>query len=162
MVKKIVLPLAALALSAFVAGCFESNKPLGDAGSVPFDPAVLGKWTCVPDPPLRPQDKATLTVRNVDQSLYDATWVDDGKTQRFRAHGTKHDATVVINVLEVAPHAKWFFLRYKREGSKLVLSVADVQSIKGGYEARKMDDLKSRVADDTLFKVVANCSRGGR
>jgi hypothetical protein len=34
---------------------------------VPYDTAVLGSWTCVPDPPLRPQDKATLTLRNVDQ-----------------------------------------------------------------------------------------------
>jgi hypothetical protein len=43
----------------------------------------------------------------------------------------------VINVLEVAPGAKWFFLRYKREGNKLRLNVAQETEIKGGYEAAR-------------------------
>lgn len=159
MKKSLALPLATVVLGLALAGCFESTKPLGPAGSVPFDPTVLGKWNCVPDPPQRPQDKATLTVRNIDQHSYDATWVDEDKTTRYRGHGTKVESTVVINMLEVAPHAKWFFLRYKREGNKLTLSVADGQAIKGGYEARKMDDLKARAASDELFRPVAVCTK---
>ena len=151
--------LACLATAVALAGCFESTKPLSPAGTVPYDTTVLGSWTCVPDPPLRPQDKATLTLRNVDQYTYDATWVDGDKTSRYRAHGSKIDANVVINVLEVAPSAKWFFVRYKRDGAKLRLSVANDQEIKGGYEARKMDDIRARAGSDELFKVFASCTK---
>jgi hypothetical protein len=154
-----VFAVSALAAAALLAGCFESTKPLSEPGTVPYDTAVLGSWNCVPDPPLRPQDKATLTLRNVDQYTYDANWVDDGKTSRYRAYGTKIDGNVVINALEVAPSAKWFFLRYKREGTKLRLSVAQSTEIKGGYEARKMDDLRTRAGSDDLFKAFAVCTR---
>jgi hypothetical protein len=142
-----------------LAGCYESTKPLSPAGTVPYDNTVVGTWTCVPDPPLRPQDKATLTVRNVDQYTYDATWADGDKTSRYRAHGSKIDSTVVINVLEVAPSAKWFFVRYKRDGAKLLLSVANAQDVKGGYEARKMDDVRARAGSDELFRVFASCTK---
>lgn len=154
------IPLAAaLATAALIAGCFESKQPLSQPGTVPYDLAVLGSWTCVPDPPLRPQDKATLTLRNIDQWVYDATWVDGDKTSRYRAHGSKVDSTVVINVLEVAPSAKWFFLRYKKDGNKLRLSVAQESEVKGGYEARKMDDVRARAASDDLFKPFALCTK---
>ncbi len=156
-----LLPFAVIAAAVALPGCFESTKPLTPTGpaSVPYDTSVLGAWTCVPDPPLRPQDKATLSLRNVDATQYDATWTDGDKTSRYRAHGTKIDSTVVINVLEVAPGAKWFFVRYKREGTKLLLSLADASQIKGGYEARKMDDLRARAASDELFKTFAVCTR---
>ena len=153
------LAFCLLAAATLIAGCFESTKPISPAGTVPYDTAVLGSWTCVPDPPLRPQDKATLTLRNIDQWQYDATWVDGDKTSRYRAYGSKIDANVVINALEVAPGAKWFFLRYKREGAKLRLAVAQESEIKGGYEARKMDDLRARSGSDDLFKAFAVCTR---
>jgi len=151
--------LAGLATLAVLAGCFESKQPLSQPGTVPYDIAVLGSWTCVPDPPLRPQDKATLTLRNVDQWVYDATWADGDKTSRYRAHGSKVDANIVINVLEVAPGAKWFFVRYKREGNKLRLNVAQESEVKGGYEARKMDDVRARSGSDDLFKPFAVCTK---
>ena len=151
--------LAGLATAAVLAGCFESRQPLSQPGTVPYDIGVLGAWTCVPDPPLRPQDKATLTLRNVDQWVYDATWADGDKTTRYRAHGSKVDSTVVLNVLEVAPSAKWFFVRYKREGNKLRLNVAQESEVKGGYEARKMDDVRARAASDDLFKPFAVCTK---
>jgi hypothetical protein len=151
--------LAALAAAAVLAGCFESTKPLSPAGTVLYDESLSGRWTCVPDPPLRPQDKATLTLRNIDQHQFDATWADGDKTSRYRGYGSKVDGNVVVNVLEVAPSAKWFFLRYKREGSKLHLSIAQESEIKGGYEARKMDDVRARAASDDLFKVFALCTK---
>ena len=154
------LRFAAVAVIFVLAGCFEATKPLAPAGSVPYDTTVLGVWNCIPDPPLRPQDKATLTLRNVDQHTYDALWKDPDKTSRYRLHGSKVDSVVVLNVLEVAPSAKWFFMRYKREGNKLTLSMANGQEIKGGYEARKFDDLKARAAGDELFKTFAVCTRG--
>jgi len=158
MSSRLVAALA-LASATLLTGCFESTKPLSEPGTVPYDNAVLGSWNCVPDPPLRPQDKATLTLRNVDQYTYDANWVDDGKTSRYRAYGSKIDGNIVINVLEVAPGAKWFFLRYKREGNKLRLNVAQATEIKGGYEARKMDDVRARAGSDDLFKTFALCTR---
>jgi len=97
--------LAVLAAAAVLAGCFESTKPLSPAGLVPYDNAVSGQWTCVPDPPLRPQDKATLTIRATDQHQFDATWLDGDKTSRYAA-GLEDRRDVVINVLEVAPGAK--------------------------------------------------------
>ncbi|QJR15414.1 hypothetical protein [Usitatibacter palustris] len=154
-----VLRLTCLAVALTLTGCFEATKPLSAPGTVPYDISVLGSWTCVPDPPLRPQDKATLTLRNIDQWTLDANWVDGDKTSRYRVHGTKVDSVIVLNVLEVAPGAKWFFVRYKREGNKLALSTANGQEIKGGYEARKMDDLKARAAGDDLFKTFAMCTR---
>ena len=48
------LAFCLLAAATLIAGCFESNKPISPAGTVPYDTAVLGSWTCVPDPPLRP------------------------------------------------------------------------------------------------------------
>jgi len=153
--------LTLLAAATLLAGCFESTKPISPAGTVPYDNAVLGSWNCVPDPPLRPQDKATLTLRNIDQYSYDANWADGDKTSRYRVYGSKLEGgAVVLNVLEVAPSAKWFFVRYKREGSKLLLRVANAQEIKGGYEARKMDDLKTRAASDDLFTSFAVCTKG--
>ena len=154
-----ILPLLLAAATALLAACYESTKPLSPAGGVLHDTTVLGSWTCVPDPPLRPQDKATLTLRNVDQWVYDAAWTDGDKTSRFRAHGSKIESTVVLNVLEVAPNAKWFFVRYKREGNKLYLRVANDQQVKGGYEARKMDDVRARAASDELFLPFAVCTR---
>lgn len=152
--------LTALLAAAVLPGCFESTKPLSPAGTVPYDLTVLGAWNCVPDPPLRPQDKATLSLRNVDQWTYDVNWTDGDKTSRYRAHGSKVDGNVVINVLEVAPSAKWFFVRYKREGSKLYLRVANDQQVKGGYEARKLDDVRARSASDELFQPFAVCTKG--
>lgn len=154
-----ILSILLLAAATLLAACYESTKPLSPAGGVPYDTTVLGSWTCVPDPPLRPQDKATLTLRNVDQWVYDATWTDGDKTSRYRAHGSKVESTVVLNVLEVAPGAKWFFVRYKREGNKLHLRVANDQQVKGGYEARKMDDVRARAASDELFLPFAACTR---
>lgn len=147
------------AASVLVAGCFESTKPLSQPGTVAYDETLSGQWNCVPDPPLRPQDKATLTLRHIDQYQFDANWQDGDKTSRYRGYGSKIDGNVVYNVLEVAPGAKWFFLRYKREGRKLTLSIAQESEIKGGYEARKLDDLKARATSDDLFKVVAVCTR---
>ena len=72
---------------------------------------------------------------------------------------SKIDSNVVINVLEVAPSAKWFFVSYKRDAAKLRLSVAHDQEIKGGYEARKMDDIRARAGSDELFRVFASCTK---
>jgi len=159
MSSRIFITASALVAATVLVGCFESTKPISEPGTVPYDTSVLGSWACVPDPPLRPQDKTTLSLRNIDQYTYDANWVDGDKTSRYRAYGSKVDGNVVINVLEVAPSAKWFFLRYKREGTKLRLSVAQSTEIKGGYEARKMDDLRTRSGSDDLFKAFAVCTR---
>lgn len=153
------LPIMLLAVAALLGGCYESTKPLAPAGTVLADESVSGKWNCVPDPPLRPQDKATMSVRAVDQHTYDITWQDGDKTSRFRAHGSKVGKATVLNVLEVAPSAKWFFLRYKRDGSKLALSVISDQNVKGGYEARKLDDIRTRGEGDELYVPFAACTR---
>jgi hypothetical protein len=151
-----------VALTAALAGCFESARPLSQPGTVARDRAILGHWNCVPDPQEKPDDRATLLVWPFDASQYYAEWTEGPNTTRYRAYGSRIGSTTLLNVLEMKiarEDAKWAFVRYRFEGDRLRIAVVKDDAVRGATEAAKLEDIRRRAANDALYQRFAVCTR---
>lgn len=161
-------PIAIIVASAFVLSCYESETPLSPPGEVGRDPKLLGTWHCVPDEPDDPESEdasehATLRVTPVDDSQYVAEWHEDDEVLRYRAHGSKVEGGVLLNVRELdsgTDAGGWVFLRYGFDSDgRLRLGVVRNDSVQGDAEAEQLDFIRKHASESSLYEPFAVCSK---
>jgi len=68
-----------LAAAGLMAGCYETDIPLGTPEDSKVDRALVGDWTF---PASGDAKAATLVIRNIDDKRYYAEWSQEDKTSR--------------------------------------------------------------------------------
>ena len=155
--------LAVLVLAVVASACYEASVPLGQPGSVPLDPAIVGEWQCLPPPADKSDGRATLVVMPFDERQYFAEWASEGdRPDRYRVYGTRLGPDVVYNVHQLpAGEGGWAFFRYRIDpAGVLYLSMVKDEAMKGLDQKAALDAIRSRAGDEKIYMPVAVCTRG--
>lgn len=150
-------------------GCYESEFPLGPAGSGTIDTKIVGDWKCV-----QGGDKESkpflLTLLPFDETQYYAGLVTEGeKPSHYRAFSSSIKETSLLNIQEIdvkpaLADRKWLFIRY----TLLKPNILQIELVKdeafrgiGRSLSAVRKNLEEKIASPALYQDFCVCTRGG-
>jgi hypothetical protein len=136
-------------------GCpLVSDYPLSDPKASSIDQSLIGKWKAEnPDP----KDQGIFTFLPFDEhELVGFTRGDEpGSTEAIRAFTTEVEGERFLNARELGKASPgWYLLRYRIEGSKLLMRLVDEGLFHGASissSAQLLDFIRQNVANPKLY-----------
>ncbi len=138
-----------------LAGCpYGSEVPLADPDQARIDPALVGEWE-TRDPDTGKQQRLTFLPFNEHELVGIAPGAPGEGVAVFRAVSTPIGDETFLSVQELGGDAPaWFFVRYRAEERRLVMSLVD-DGLFGGRlfsSAQELQDfVRAHSADPLLY-----------
>ena len=138
-----------------LAGCpLVSDYPLSDPKASRIDQTLIGKWKAEnPDP--KEQGIFTLFPFDEHELVGFARGDQPGETEAIRAFTTEVEGERFLNVRELDSGSMgWYLLRYRIEGSKLLMRLVDEGLFHGAgvsSSAQLLDFIRLNAANPRLY-----------
>jgi hypothetical protein len=165
--RSALLLIAGIVLCLY--GCYESEFPLGPAGSGSIDTRIPGIWKCV-----QGGDKENkpflLTIMPFDGTQYYAGVETEGeKASHYRAFSSSIKETSLLNLQEIDANPaladrRWIFIRYTLlKPNILQIELVKDEAFKGIDRslAAVRKNLEEKIASPALYQDFCVCTRGG-
>ena len=114
LLRRFAFPAALLLLTG--SACYESPFPLDPAPqAVALDPALLGRWRCLPPDPEPDSKPANIVIARAREGVYAVEFKEDGEeAENYEAHASVLRGMTLFNIrmLGKSSDKPWSFGRY--------------------------------------------------
>lgn len=147
-----------------ISACFESPQPLSDAKTNVRSSALIGVWRCTSEE----MDKkefmsATVLAFDEQQLLVDLRHSAEPEIERYRMYPSEIGKHVLWNLQELREDGgagSWVFVRLQSPSTdRLRVQIVKDSALRGADSKAKLAEVRTRVADDTIFADPVTCTR---